>query len=241
MNNSDTLNIYWSPGNFILDKDSWNMLYHEPKNILKELSEIRNPQAGTGSFLSCPAFKDKFKNVFSFNNIFDSEYSYDEAITNNIGDTSIGFYSQRDPSITTGPTLVYNMSWIFFSEEPVDCFFTSPYFHKAEYMSSGAMVPGKFNIGLWFRPFNIEIQMYDSSGHIKFNKDEPLFYMDVNTDKKINFIRFNMNDRLYHMSQEAIQSPARYKRFMSLKERYGIFKNSNMREVVLNEIKKEVV
>ena len=73
---SDTLNIYWSSANFTLDEESWNMLYSDPKNILSGFYDKRNTDAKHRSFLSCPAFKDKLKNVFMFNNIFDSEYSY---------------------------------------------------------------------------------------------------------------------------------------------------------------------
>jgi hypothetical protein len=238
---SDTLNIYWSPANFTLDEESWIMLYSDPKNILSDIYDKRNPDAKHRSFLSCPAFKDKLKNVFMFDNIFDSEYYYKGSIVESIGQSAVGFYSQRQPSINIGPLLTYNMSWLFFSEEPVDCFFTSPYFHKAEYLASGALVPGKFNIGSWFRPFNLEMQMYSNEGNIKFNKDEPLFYMDINTNKKINFIRFNMNKKIHSLSQEAVRSPERYKKFMPLKERYSVFKNSKMRDIILNEIKKEVI
>jgi hypothetical protein len=238
---SDTLNIYWSPASFTLDEESWNMLYSDPKNILSDIYDKRNLDAKHRSFLSCPAFKDKLKNVFMFDNIFDSEYYYKGSVVESIGQSAVGLYSQRQPSINMGPLLTYNMSWLFFSEEPVDCFFTSPYFHKSEYLASGALVPGKFNIGSWFRPFNLEMQMYSNEGNIKFNKNEPLFYMDIETNKKINFIRFNMNKKIYSLSQEAVRSPERYKRFMPLKERYRVFKNSKMRDIVLNEIKKEVI
>jgi hypothetical protein len=237
----DTLNIYWSPASFTLDEESWNMLYSDPKSILSDFYDKRNTDAKHRSFLSCPAFKDKLKNVFMFNNIFDSEYSYKDNFIESIGQSAVGLYSQRQPSINTGPLLTYNMSWIFFSEEPVDCFFTSPYFHKTEYLSSGALVPGKFDIGSWFRPFNLEMQMYSSEGTIKFNKNDPLFYMDIDTNKKINFIRFNMNKKIHSLYQEAVQSPERYKRLMPLKERYSIFKNSKMKDIILNEIKKEVI
>lgn len=241
MNEKDSINIYWSPGNFVLGEESWNMLYLEPESLLKEFSEYRNQETGSKSFLSCPAFREKFKNVFSFRTTVDSSYSYEEGITSNTGDTVIGFYSQRMPSLSYGPTLVYNLSYIFFADEPVESLFTSPYLHKAEYMNSGCIVPGKFNIGSWFRPFNLEIQMHSNSGKINFNKNEPLFYMDLNTDKKVNFIRFNMNERLYNLSQECIQSPARYKKFIPLKQRYSIFQKTRARDIILNEIKKEVI
>lgn len=241
MKNQEEINIYWSPGNFILNEESWNMLYLEPQSLLKEFSEHRNPNSGTKSFLSCPAFREKLKNVFSFRTTFDSKYYYEGNVTKNIGDNVVDFYSQREPSLVYGPTLIYNLSWIFFAEEPVECFFTSPYFHKVEYMKSGVMVPGKFDIGSWFRPFNIEIQMHSSYGEIFFKKEDPLFYMDINTNKKVNFIRFNMNERLYNISQESIQSPVRYKKFMQLKERYDVFNKTKVRDIILNEIKKEII
>jgi len=238
---SDILNIYWSPASFILEEESWNMLYAEPKNILNSFYEKRNADAKYRSFLSCPAFKDRLKNIFMFENIFDSEYHYKDNFTESVGQSAVGLYSQRKKSINSGPLLTYNMSWIFFSEEPVNCFFTSPYFHKAEYCSSGALVPGQFDIGSWFRPFNLEIQMHDNEGTIKFNKNEPLFYMDIDTNKKINFVRFNLNKKIYSLYQEAVQSPERYKKFMPLKERYNIFKSSKMNKIILNEIKKEII
>ena len=238
---SKEINVYWSPASFTLDEESWNMLYSDPKSIVNDIYSKRNLEAKHRSFLSCPAFKDKLKNVFMFNNTFDSEYHYENEIVESVGQSSVGLYSQRSKSITDGPLLTYNMSWLFFAEESVDCLFTSPYFHKTEYTSSGALVPGQFDIGFWFRPFNLEIQMYNEKGNIKFNKNEPLFYIDIQTDKKINFIRFNMNKKIYNLSQESVQSPQRYKKFLSLNDRYSVFKNSKMKEIILNEIKKEIV
>jgi hypothetical protein len=132
--------------------------------------------------------------------------------------------------------MVVLMQWIFFAEEPLVADFTAPYFHKPNYLKYGSIIPGEMDIGLWFRPYNAEIMTWDNSGEIVFLENEPLMYVKFNTEKKINLIKFNMNNNLRKYAEACVYSPVAYGANMSLSKRYERFKKSKLNELVLNEI-----
>lgn len=239
----NSINIYWSPF-FSQSGDDWSFLYQKPKTLFSTL--INNKVKAEDNkvvFFSCPAISDKFKKTYVFNSSMDSSYIYDNKIKS-IQATTPQWMSAdygRDSSITDGPIIRLNLSYIFFADEPVEACFTSPFFHKAQYTNYGSVLPGQFDIGTWFRPYTTEIQTWSDAGEIHIKKDEPLFYVEFKTDKKINFKMFSLNEKLYKYGTACADTRNILKSGSSLKDRYQLFKNVGMREKIILEIKRNLL
>jgi hypothetical protein len=235
----DTVNIYWAP--FVSGENpDWNMLYSDPENIFDELKKIVNPGIGSNSFLTCPSVSDKFKKTYILKNTLTSTFNFDENqnITSMNKDSAyVNLYTIRKSTLKNTNSLVYKMQWIFFSEESIVADFSAPYFHEPKYLNYGSIIPGKLDIGKWFRPYNAEIITWQKDGLISFQENEPLAYVSFNTDKNINLIRFNMNPVLMKYAESCMNAPSNYGNHLPLIKRYERFKNSRMNEMILKEIK----
>ena len=242
MRSDDIINIYWSPLN--VGSQDWSMLYPEPENLYSSLIKNRNSDSKIDSFLSCPASKELFKKTYQFKNSVSCKYEYGTSDTEPVKPLTeqyLNARSDRKPSINTGPLIKFSLSYIFFSESPVIASFTSPHFTKPRHLQYGSVIPGEYDIGKWFRPYNVEMQMWNSSGVVEITEDEPLFYVKFNTDKNIKLHRFSMNSKLMEYAAHCTESNIIFGLGKSLSYRYNKFTNSRMNNSVLKEIKQNIL
>ena len=248
MSKDKDITVYWSPGLSIVDnsiRDN-SFLYPKPESLFadkaKDKSKLSLPK---DSFFSCPAVSKKIKNTFVFSNAMDSRYYFDFTDKNNqimtASPNSLEMSVYRAPVLYSGPCLSISLSYLFFAEESVDAFFTPPYFHEPKYMKYGSVIPGEFDIGQWFRPFNFDLQMWNNKGDIIIEKNEPLFYVDFQTNKKIKLKRFIMTKQLQSYAESCGNSTNTFGLGQSLKSRYDRFRQVGLREKVLTEIKKNLI
>jgi len=134
----------------------------------------------------------------------------------------------------------YEPKWIFFAEESVDMVTSAPYFNHAPHMQYGVMVPGKLDISKWFRVINIQFNLWQGVDEFIINKDEPLFYANFITNKKIELVRFEMNDYLIKHAR-MIASSGEWEPRVPLVERFNRFRLSKTKDLILKEIKKQVI
>lgn len=221
------------------------MLYPNPKNMFLELLSNKKEDAGNATYLSCPASSNKFKNTYIFSNALESKYSYDftnnQQIINPISKDYLNYSIPRPPTTNTGPLIQIHLGYIFFSDEPLVATFTPPMFHKPQYTNYGSVCPGDYDIGQWYRPYPLEIQMWDNKGEFYLKYGEPIFYVEFKTDKKINLVRYTMNNKLYSLSAHCVDSTNYWGRGLPLIERYRRFKSASMREIILKEIKNNLI
>jgi hypothetical protein len=248
MKKDDTvINVYWAPYipyNSGLHND-WSMLYPEPTNLYSDLSKLKtvNPDSKK-SFFVCPAIKNTFKNTYVFKNVIKSEYNYDiDRVPVFIPEskTHLGASTKRLPAISTGPTVEMSLSYIFFADKDLETMFLPPMFHSPKYTRYGTVFPGEYNIGSWFRPYNFEIQLWENSGKLVLEEDEPIFYTKFLTDKTIKMNRFVFNEKLFSYSEHCTSSPSYLKANLPLIDRYNRFKESKMNYSILKEIKENLI
>jgi hypothetical protein len=224
----------------------WNFIYGEPSTLFSDSSKVRNPDAGSESFLACPAMTKSLKRTYVFTNPVHSEYEYSATSIENVtikplSKTFMGLEMIRKPTLLTGPTMVYKLQYIFFASESLTAKFTPPYFHKAKHTVYGSIVPGEYDIGQWFRPYVCELQLWNTSGDLIIEKDEPIMYAEFMTDKKVTLKRFVLSKELYHLSTMGSKSISTFGRGVSLEERYRIFGKTRTKDVVLKEIQKNLL
>ena len=223
--------VYWA------SYENKEDLYKEPINLYSSLKKKKEKRFKEQGFFSCPSFKDLTSNTYIFSSTSDNMYKLD--IPNGrleFTDTSVEASSVRPPSIENCFLFKLSLSWIFFSEESLVMEITPAYFSETSHTEFGAIVPGAFDIGRWFRPINAEFQLWDGVDAFSLPKEEPIFYAKFNTNKKVVFKKFQMNEELENIKKEHIDSRIAMKPFLQLEERYDSFDKETLSFKIIETI-----
>jgi len=249
----DPIIVYWAPHSIPSDDEApgnWNMMYQDPVNVFKYWTQfdINTKNTQHESFIKCPAFKNLTKNLYSWNWPVDSIYGYNAVSTDvnqievtPLTDTYVACHPPRNQTMTTGPSLEFSYRLHMFAEEPVEVMLTGPYLQKVEYQKYGFLTSGQFDIGQWFRTLNVEIQLYGNTGELHIKKDEPIFYVNFLTDRKIIFKRFELTQEIDTYSRKCITAKHLFGYKMPLLESYSLFNKSRTRDILLKKIKENLV
>jgi hypothetical protein len=236
---SKSINIYWSGDVDYFNETNWSILYNEPESLFNNLLKNINKDHSTRTFFECTAFQSISKNTFVFNNPIHSSYK----IINNevVAQTPSSLFADipRDMSINNRKTIRYFFPIAFFSEEPIVLTFTPPYMHQTEHFKYGTVIPGRYDISSWIRPIHMEFNLWEDIDSLQILEGEPLFYITFPTEKKINFIKFNNNEKIQRIMNSCSSSPTWEPR-VPLAKRYKRFHDSKVRETVLKEIKSNI-
>jgi hypothetical protein len=223
----------------------WSFLYPKPKLLFSSLLENKNKESKRDSFFSCPAFSDFSKKTLEYYSPISCSYKYDFGYEKNnfypITENYISTKMERVPALKNGNSVIFELKYIMFADQPLNVFFTSPHFSKSTYTQYGSVLPGRFDIGQWFRPFNFEVQLWDDSGEFHLVEGEPIFYSHFETEKTVIFKSFNLNDKLSLMSGACMNTQGLFGRGQSLLSRYKRFNNVGMKEKIITEIKKNLI
>jgi len=239
-----SVTIYWSGSQDISPNNiNENMLYYPPENLFKSLLLDKNKslQNGEANFFLCPAFKDKAINTFLFKNTLTSSVDLVDGQLIANENTTIPFSCTRDSTLNNTSHIGYGMSWLFFCEESIDVSFTAPYFSPVSYLSYMQSCPVSFNIGKWFRPYQTEFIVWNKNQKITVNEGDPLMYVEINTNKKVIFKRFQYTEELQSYCLACVNAPLKYGKKKPLSERYDRFEKANMNKAILNIIKKNLL
>jgi len=251
---SNEVVVYWSSSAFNPEIESWNFLYREPTLLLHDLVKIKSIDGREGNIFSCPASNDYFKNLYVIKSNINDEFEFpdgflqhydniplnEETVLNNIGNKVI-LQKFRDSSYKGYHNIVYNLEWTFFCEEPLVARFTAPTYPPFSPMEGAILASGQYDIGQWFRSFNLDYHIPVGTKKFSLKVDDPLFYLQFFTDKKVVFKRFKFNQTIHRMGLEFIQSTRRYEKFIPLYKRYEMAKKSQALKMVLAEIKNNLV
>jgi hypothetical protein len=245
--NEDIITIYWSPSAFNQDDTNWNFLYSDPVSVLADLNTIRNKS--TRNLFTCPAYTHSMKNVFVFKSMLEEKVKLDHDFYiakggypfPHYGKSKILLNELRESSLENYVNLTYNMSWLFFADEPVEARFTAPYFPTATPAPGAMLATGQFNIGNWYRDYVLDYHIPVGTDEFVVKEDQPLFYLELRTEKKVVFKRYNMTQELKRIAQESANSPINYEANKTLSYRYNIFKKSSSPERVLSHIKNNLI
>jgi hypothetical protein len=240
-----SVDIYWAPVYISKNGLQDNLIYQDPVNLYVDFLPQKSKHSGPASFFNCPAVTDRMKNTFVFKNNLTTEFYYDfsdinNPIVNEICGIGVDFY--KHSNIIGGAAIALDMLWIFFSEENIPLYFNPPYYHKPTDLSSKGYFPSaKINLNQWFRPYSPEIQMWESSNHVKINEGDPFFYIEAITDKKVNLKRFYMNQKLKEVMDSCTSSINTHGARLPLIDRYNRFVQTKTNQIVIKEIKKQVL
>jgi hypothetical protein len=209
--------------------------------VLSDLQRKRTTNNNPANFLSCPAVRDSWHNVFMFSLLEFASIAYEpNSITSN---NNVVATQKREPHLLKTNIFKIESPSYFFAESPLKIKVTAPYFHNVSYQSKGTFIGGIFDIGRWFRPIESEIITWQEKGTIEFKEDEPLFYVEFLTDETVFLERFNLTPTLQFLAEGLVNSPFQNKENLqgSLETRYKAFEESDYRLGILDEIKANLV
>jgi hypothetical protein len=248
MLNKKPINVYWAPCWIDIPQNNWNLLYPDPEQLYKNLSKKRAKEtAPTDNLLQCPAVNTKFRNTYLFTTSVDSQITIDNdnvysVFPDQLKRNGIAAKIQRTPSFKNNKLVVVMLSWIFFTdEESLDATFTPPYFHQTEIQKYGAPIPGTFDIGKWFRSYTYEVNLWDNVNQLNIKENDPLFYAEFITDRSVNIQRFEMNEKLFALANAGGNSSVYLGALKPLSKRYEQFAQSRNKDIIIKEIKKQIV
>lgn len=245
--------VYWSP-HLTMDMYAVNNLhYQEPVNLISEMVSQRNKENVGPVFYSCPAYLENRKNTFIIKNPFNYNitFPYDldiyvkspmpqPAKDRNTGEFVERWALTRPAARSDSFSIDLAMSWIFFSEEDLEMDTTPPYLHRPEYGKTAFYIPGKFNIGSWFRPVDMALQMWPNEKDLTSPIGDPLLYVNFNTEEKVILKRFYMTQEIYDISVACV----RYKNYnpkTPLTKAYSVFKEAKIHKALIKMIKEAAV
>jgi len=245
--------VYWAPW---IDRSTGQRenkstvsewLYKEPSNVWQELLDNKDQNIIssklTTTYLQCPATREAFTNVFVVRCPCTSTAEVSIKEDNQIEKVEQAWtgVSQCEISMAHAPTcydqllIIVGYPFIFFSEESLFMRSTSPWFHSAPHASLGAVVPGLYDIGRWFRPLNFEYNLTIMEG-------EPMAYLEFSTNKPIVFKRFELTQKLIDLASDSIHTRTKQTRGLNgLWNRYKMFDESYGKKIIVKEIKSNLI
>lgn len=243
------ITIYWAPSHNDDDGNPYNMLYRTPESLLSFIHGEKTPAA---SQQQCPAMKDRLTNVFVLRSAIDEVFDFNPAVIEetqmhterrvryDVGST-VDVTKIRESNLNGYYPITYNMNWVFFASEPVKMKFTAPYYPAVSPVRGAVMATGEYDIGRWYRNATLDYHIPFGEYHFEIRKGDPLAFVEFETDKKIVFKRYEMNDTLLKYHYESVLSMERYGYNKPLEERYEMAEAAELPKMILSEIKKQAI
>jgi hypothetical protein len=135
----------------------------------------------------------------------------------------------------------YNLSWLFLASESVEMRMGPPTFPVTTPSQNSILAFGKYNAGKWFRPVNLDYHIPLESETFVVKENQPLMFLEFETEKKIEFVRFKNTNTIVNLSKDFFDSPNRWGKTMTLERRYEMAEKSGLINLVMSEIKKNLV
>ena len=237
--------VYWAPVFF--DKTvNWNMLYYDPISLYEHTRKSMVTDAKQNdkrnNFFYCPAYKDVAKNTFLLLNPIETDLVFDNNIVRVKSTNFISPELEHSPSMNGNRLVTYGLKYIFFTEDDIDLTLTAPFFSANNYSQEGAIVPARLKINSWFRVLNLEINLWKDVTTLHIEKDQPIAYVNFITQDNapVKLVRFEMNEKL-HSYATGCGTSSSWESHIPLFERYVRFKKTRMNNLVLKEIKNNLV
>ncbi len=237
--------IYWTPD--ILDKEfDWNVLYYKPTFLHDELmkNKIKDVPKNNNLFI-CPAVKDLTSKTIVIKNTINSHYKINQKEDSSyefevLSRDHVNLFFQHVPNLKDCILATYALPFLLYSEEDINMTLTSPYFSNSPHLRYGSIVPGKFNISKWFRPINLEFNLWPGVNEFKVKKNEDIAYVHFDTKNEIELVRFDLTERISKIANTLGKSGT-WEKMIPLQERYQRFKSSQINKILMQEIKKNII
>jgi hypothetical protein len=215
-----------------------------PISILQKMSQERIPKdlVNEVQYNRCPAFVDELKNLYGMKSYYDYTLKFGKDNTSSSPDNDQEFY---DKHVITksfkGNLFEFHEDLFFFTDEPsLEMSLLPAYLEDNSVVNNTIMVPGKIDIGKYFRGLQFAFHMKHNCNELIFSRKEIFFYIKFHTKKKLQFKQFLWTpkiDETYWLMMSA--KKAKYD-IMNLDYYYNIFERFNFKKKILKIIKENL-
>jgi hypothetical protein len=227
------ITVYWA-----CYESEW-MRAKEPESIYQSFS--RNKKNLDSGISFCPSVKDYMNNTFSIKSIYDYDFEVLPATDGAWTNTYTQEFYDKHVVVRSRENKLFSFlqKIIFFTEE--DSLIMSagilPYLEDNNITKNCITIPGKFDIGKWFRMMDFAFYLKDDKFVIK--EDEIYQYIHFETNEKIIFKQFKMNQNLHSYSEDVLRSKDfKKKKVKALKDHYSLMRH---KKGIIKEIKNNLI
>ena len=234
------MNVYWA----CVD-DNW--LRAEAPESVSKLFFKSNRHDSTNKNLDlhyCPGFKNNLTNVYALKSIHD--YSFNVKNNEVVSDMYDQEFFNKHVLIRSieKKAFSFTTTYLFFTDEKSleMTAYEHPFFEENSITNSCISIPGKYDIGKWFRPLEYPFYLKKNVDEFKVNYKDVMFYLRFHTNKKIHFKQFRANETIRSFSNENVASAMGLTKNIS---QYGgiesIYKLMKTKKMLLKEIQKNLI
>ena len=212
-----------------------------PESILQKLFRHKNSKEleGDGDYKKCPALIDELKNVYGLKSYFDYTLKLQSAGASS-PDYDQEFFNKYF-EVKSSNLYFYRINFAFFTEEPsLEMSLLPAYMEDNNVVNNTIMLPGKIDIGKYFRGLHFAFHMKENCNELTFNKDEICYYVKFHTQKKLKFKQFLWTPKLEEMGLQMMAAKGGKYDYMNLDYYYNIFDRFNFKKKMLKNIKENL-
>ncbi len=214
-----------------------------PIPILQKMSHERIPKdSGIGQqYNRCPAFTDELTNLYGIKPYYDYTLQFEE---NGVSspDYDQNFFDKHFVIRSLeGNLFDFYENFHFFTEESsLKMSLLPAYLEDNNIINSTIMVPGKIDIGKYFRGMAFAFHMKQNCNKITFSRKEIYYYVKFHTTKKLQFKQFLWTPEIDHITYLILQSKNFKYDLHLLKYYYDLFYRLNFKKKILKSIKENL-
>lgn len=216
----------------------YDLTVNPPQSLYQYLISNYDLRNKLGNYVLCPAALNELKSTYYIT----SDINYHFYFENN--EVKSDMYDQKmfdNVLQRENDTLFFfNFYTIMYSEVPCRVIQIPPYLHKTTFSRGNCLsVSASMDISKWFRPMH-GVYMNDEKSPFQIQAMDPLYYVKFETQEKIEFKEFNMNQNLFDLSLNCTN----YKKFhprSGLKKLYNKFIERKYGKRIMKEIKENIV
>lgn len=221
---SDKLTVYWTPGNFKLDDESWTYLYQYPEQVEKNKFVFRSP------------IDDEFKLPMDEINRIQKGKVHRGFVES---DAMLAILQPDRSELPEHALIQYNMNWHFYADS--DATITTSLPSKEAPVKNAIFEPDERPLNGLYKQFGLRYNIPLSTETFNLKAGNALLYVEIDTDKEVEFVRYNQSTELYNLAQESYIIPQRYGRAVTEEERLENYRKAQIPEIVLSYIKKNII
>jgi hypothetical protein len=236
--NKDSIVVYYSMGGWIPRQTVVKMLWGEPQPLMKLLpSEHKDSD---DNYKKCPALRGFSKNIYGYRHPLETEVSFMGDYLDPIMTGNEDLWQKRKAGSNNSYSCDYRFQFFFFTEDSLKARQTPPYLHNTTASQYAILASGEFDIGRWFRPFNLTYILHEGLNVLKLKKDDPAVYFEFMTNKKIILKQFEMTEELLNISISTSLNKNNFPKD-TLENGYNRFMNTKRNKRVLKLIKQNLL
>ena len=244
------ITIYWGVNTSYLPE---GIRAEAPIAILQKLIRERIPKDSPSpmSYDKCPSIINELTNLYGLKPFCDYTLKFGRAV-NYTGDHEINDVTSPDYNQTFFEQIIkvrslkrnlfeLMLNFVFFTENPsLEMSLLPAYLEDNSVSNSTIIIPGKIDIGKYFRSLSVAFHMKQKCNEIILSRKEIFQYVKFHTKEKLQFKQFLWTPEIDQMNSLMMSAKNNKYDLMKLDYYYNIFKRFNFKKKILKSIKENL-